>query len=439
MRGVWEMLSEELFERFQSIVDPVILRQELAYYIDLAYEDKHYYKALLALAERFGKSGYVENKRLVLEELWSVEPREKICYELTQLFVAMEEIDLALQWLMQLKQFPDSANNLLLEYQVASKLQNSQHAKKVLESIIKDYPQTAQAYFLLGKLQLDNGNYKQAKTYFNVILEYFSTSEWALSARNYLLELLTKNEVLSVEEIEKLIQHEMLPAISTAEEFYYVAKAYYLTQQYETALEYVIVAWELDNDFIDANLLKLDIVSRLGDGARVQSSVQWLAETLPIDHESLVEVMQVAYLHNCLSDSLIKKAEQYVYLATLDEQFELINMITHYYVSLGEADYLLNLLDSWAEELEEPAYLSYGYAKVYQLLGDVETALDYYGDALELALNIDTLVIDLVELYLEENQKDKAIQLMNEYQDTYYDHERLKELRKKWGEGNGES
>ncbi|MBD3948310.1 tetratricopeptide repeat protein [Tuanshanicoccus lijuaniae] len=433
------MLSDELFERFQSIVDPVALRQELAYYFELAYDDQHYYQELLALADRFGKSGYVDNKRLVLEELWTVRPNEAISYELTQLFVTMEDTELALQWLMQLKQFPASANNRLLEYHVANQVHNTQHAKKVLESIVREYPQTPQAYLLLGQLHLNQGNYKQAKTYFDVLLEYFSDAEWALPARNYLLELLTKNEVLSIEEIEKLIHHSMLPTISTAEEFYYVAKAYYLTQQYEKALEYVTVAWELNHDFIDANLLRLDIASRLSDSERVSSIVQWLAQALPIDHEALIEVTQTAYFHDALTDTLIKKAEQYVYLANLDEQFELISIITQYYVSLDEATYLLHLLDAWAEEITEPAYLSYGYAKVYQMQGDVEMACHYYMDALELALNIDTLVVEFVEFYLENNQEDKATQLIRDYQDTYYDHEQLKELRQKWGELNGES
>lgn len=409
-------LSEELFEELKGMGDQVMLRQELSYYIELAYEDTYYFDTLLALATRFGKSGYLDVKVDLLQELWSICPSSEIAYLLALQFYELGAYHQSMQWLSALEEAPIQAHSLLLEGQVARQMGNLAHAKKVWEECVQVFPETIQAYYELGQLMRTLKEYKKAKNYWMVILEYFPTSDWASQARLALLEVLATSEVIQLHELDNLVMHSQLPALQSAEEFFYAAKAYQVAHQDEKALDYAKIAWELDHDLMDSAILQLELAHHLQRRELVIEWVDWLSHNLPEYHEAIEDIALMAWHYHYVSARLSQRVEQALLVnEAIDNPLPLLLVVTHYYLEQQQPETLLNMLNELAEEMENPEYLSYSYAKAYEALGDLDEAEPYYLDALDLALNVETLVEELVQFYVMQGKVVQAQHIMAQY------------------------
>nr|WP_276933330.1 tetratricopeptide repeat protein [Globicatella sulfidifaciens] len=422
-------LAQELFKEYQTVANGYSLIQELEYYLQLAVEENDTYLELTELAQLFGRSGYLDLKIALLNELWNIKPDVEIGYLLAQQAYDLDQIEQAAEWIDKLSHFTMTEKMRLLQAHIAGKRGDTHQQKMLLDQLLKENPQSATLYYYQAQFYLKENDFIKAKEFLNVILDYFPQSQWAKSARSLLINTMIDSEFIDPEQLSNLIANKQLPEFETATDWLQIAKASFVVEDYEQALAFAKQSFELDKDNLDSIFLQLQIAVIQQDVTAAKKLLEWLERNIPIGHELIGEMSQLAAQMDLLSDSLIEKLIDYtLLLEDNSEQFQYIQLITHYYVKMNQAAPLEAFADMMAEEIEEPASLSYAYAKYFELSNNFVEAEAYYLDAIELALNIPTLVYELAQLYLKFNEKELAAPLKTQYQNTLYDIPELRQL-----------
>lgn len=423
-------LAKELFNQLKDLVDVISLKQELEYYFENASEEQSIYRTLFDLAILFGKSGYLDFKIVILESLYEIKQEAKVAFVLAQQYYDLEALDTSEFWLNELQKFEENDRTLMLKAKILQLRGETTLARSLFEQVIKEYPRVKEAYYDAGELSFELGDLKKATQYFKVILDYFPESQFVRDSSVKLLEIQLNREVIDVSQLLQLIDKINQFEFGDSEIYYKIAKALYHVKQFPEALAYAKMGWEIDRELIDLAILQLQIGVELDDDVLAKEMIQWLEINLPPYDEAIGDVAIIANQYHLMSSIFSSRLKDYLLLLDNQEKIlELLPIVTDYLIQHHAADELLDFLDILAEEMESPAYLSYGYAKAYALKGNYNEAEAYYQDSLDLAINSELLVYELVLLYLKENKVDKARTLIEQYSGTIYDTIEVQEIR----------
>lgn len=422
-------LYEKLYHELQSIDDPLVLIQELDYQFQLAGEEQIIFQELMQLAHCFGRGGYLEHKIAILMELWNIQQSDIIANELSQVFFELSLYERAIEWNQRAIILNPNDSLKLFKANILYHQEQLIEAKAIYEQLIKKNPTVVEPYYYCGKICLTLGDLSNAKKYLNVIIDYFPEDDFALETRKLLLSIIVSQELVQVTELEKLVYHQKLSPLKEAEEYLYVAKAYMIANQFEKAMEYSKVGFEIDKDILDFVIIQNQIADIQKNEQLVMETFEWLVHNLPPMDINLLDLVPIALKWDIDSMPFILQLQDLIYLIDdKDLQFELLKVITKYYTHTKEADLLIAFLDDFAQEIEDPGYLSYSYAKAYQIINDFIEAEAYFLDALELSLNIEGLIDELIELYLSFDEIELARNIATDYAHAILNQEFLEKL-----------
>lgn len=428
-------LAQELLEQMMAYDDSVTMIQALSDYLELAQDDSYYYDLLLRLADLLGKRGYREFEISLLIQLWQTGENPETARAIAKAHFMVENDEACLQWLQVLDQPMTSQDQDLLG-QVYYRQGQYDLAIGVYKKLIQESPSYGPAYHWMAKLQVVNGNPEKAMDFFQVILDYFAKDYDLHEIRLEMMDAMLAQELIQESVLRAFMGDSRFPPMTTLEEYLGAARLWQMVQDTDQAIEMAQKAKTLDQDHFEASLLLLDLASQADKLEIVQDELEWMGQVLPVYDPTILDLASLCLDLGITNQTIVEKANAFLPLAeTTDDISKLIDLIVTYYRSTDKAKDLGDLLESLDEEL--PAeLLIYPYAIYYQIIGDYDQAKAYLNDGIDLALPHESLVVDLVSLYLSEGDLASAKDLVQTYQNTLFDTPHLQVLRERMEELN---
>src|SRR5699024_3278750 len=190
-------------------------------------------------------------------------------------------------------------------------------------------------------------------------------------------------------------------------------------------------ALQKDSDNINYSILLIDLYKTTGQKSNLYKELTWSAKTLPPLDPMILNIAKVADDVDHLNDDIIEKLVDYTNLIDNSEDLKLeINIKENYYIIKSDKEKDIHILRVFEEQQIDHEYMSYQFAIVYEALGLKDKAEENYVIALDYLLPHEKLAFRLANFYFTNKEVEKALEVVNQYNNTFYDIPRLKALSK---------
>ena len=283
-----------------------------------------------------------------------------------------------------------------------------EEAKKVLEKLVTDFPQEDVFYLSLAEIAIENDDIDGAFSYLEKIEP---------DSENYLESLLVTADLYQVLGIPEVSEAKLLQAKTIAPEepliTFALAELHFSANQLGEAINDY---GQLQKQGID-EIANVSIDERIGSAYSMmggfEEAIPFLERTLEKEHTS-DRLFQLGFTYYQLHDH--QKAINYLQeLITLDPQYQ----SGYYYLadSLKEEELLEEALLSAEEGIKENPYqveLLHLASEIAYRLRDSKKAEELLIQAIETGDKTDETLLTLSNLYLNEDQPDKAIEMISQ-------------------------
>lgn len=281
-------------------------------------------------------------------------------------------------------------------------------AKRILEKLLKDFPEEDVFYISLAEIAIENDDIDAAFEYLEKI---------APESENYLESLLVTADLYQVLGIPEVSEAKLLQAKTIAPEepliTFALAELHFTANQLGEAInEY----GQLQKQGID-EIANISIDERIGTAYSMmggfEEAIPFLERALEQEHTS-DRLFQLGFTYYQIHDH--QKAINYLQeLITLDPQYQ----SGYYYLadSLKEEELLEEALVAAEEGVKENPYqveLLHLASEIAYRLRDSKKAEELLQQALETGDKTDETLLTLSNLYLNEDQPDKAIEMISQ-------------------------
>lgn len=424
-------ILDEILEELGNVDTIEEQRLVIIDYIERASEDSSYIPALESLADILFKTGSVDQGLTVLIELFELKKYKKYAKQIVSKLYQYEAYDKAyFYWLDLAKSDKEDPELKLLEARLLKKLNRHTEAIDMYRQIIKSYPTLGEAYEDLGDIYLEQQNISQAENYYRAVYEYLDDYENIRDVRLKLVEVESLKEIIDLAAVEKLEKDERIP-LETEDEFFVFANVFKTLFQFDRAIDYAKKALQKNPDNINYSILLIELYKTTGQKSNLYKELTWSAKTLPPLDPMILNIAKVADDVDHLNDDIIEKLVDYTNLIDNSEDFYLaINIIVNYYLCKSDAAQALHFLRVFEGEQIDHEYMSYHFALVYEALGLNDKAEEDYLIALDYLLPHEELAYRLANFYFTNKEVEKALEVVNQYNNTFYDIPKLKALSK---------
>lgn len=283
-----------------------------------------------------------------------------------------------------------------------------EEAKKVLEKLVTDFPQEDVFYLSLAEIAIENDDIDGAFSYLEKIEP---------DSENYLESLLVTADLYQVLGIPEVSEAKLLQAKTIAPEepliTFALAELHFSANQLGEAINDY---GQLQKQGID-EIANVSIDERIGSAYSMmggfEEAIPFLERALEKEHTS-DRLFQLGFTYYQLHDH--QKAINYLQeLITLDPQYQ----SGYYYLadSLKEEELLEEALLSAEEGIKENPYqveLLHLASEIAYRLRDSKKAEELLIQAIETGDKTDETLLTLSNLYLNEDQPDKAIEMISQ-------------------------
>lgn len=281
-------------------------------------------------------------------------------------------------------------------------------AKRVLEKLLSDFPEEDIFYLSLAEIAIENDDIDGAFEYLEQI---------APDSENYLESLLVTADLYQVLGIPEVSEAKLLQAKTIAPEepliTFALAELHFSANQLGEAINDY---GQLQKQGID-EIANISIDERIGTAYSImggfEEAIPFLERVLEKEHTS-DRLFQLGFTYYQIHDH--QKAINYLQeLITLDPQYQ----SGYYYLadSLKEEELLEEALLAAEEGIKENPYqveLLHLASEIAYRLRDSKKAEELLLQALETGEKMDETLLTLSNLYLNEDQPDKAIEMINQ-------------------------
>ncbi|MDU5333557.1 tetratricopeptide repeat protein [Enterococcus sp.] len=281
-------------------------------------------------------------------------------------------------------------------------------AKRVLEKLLSDFPEEDIFYLSLAEIAIENDDIDGAFEYLEQI---------APDSENYLESLLVTADLYQVLGIPEVSEAKLLQAKTIAPEepliTFALAELHFSANQLGEAINDY---GQLQKQGID-EIANISIDERIGTAYSImggfEEAIPFLERALEKEHTS-DRLFQLGFTYYQIHDH--QKAINYLQeLITLDPQYQ----SGYYYLadSLKEEELLEEALLAAEEGIKENPYqveLLHLASEIAYRLRDSKKAEELLLQALETGEKMDETLLTLSNLYLNEDQPDKAIEMINQ-------------------------
>lgn len=283
-----------------------------------------------------------------------------------------------------------------------------EEAKKVLEKLVTDFPQEDVFYLSLAEIAIENDDIDGAFSYLEKIEP---------DSENYLESLLVTADLYQVLGIPEVSEAKLLQAKTIAPEepliTFALAELHFSANQLGEAINDY---GQLQKQGID-EIANISIDERIGSAYSMmggfEEAIPFLERALEKEHTS-DRLFQLGFTYYQLHDH--QKAINYLQeLITLDPQYQ----SGYYYLadSLKEEELLEEALLAAEEGIKENPYqveLLHLASEIAYRLRDSKKAEELLIQAIETGDKTDETLLTLSNLYLNEEQPDKAIEMISQ-------------------------
>lgn len=283
-----------------------------------------------------------------------------------------------------------------------------EEAKKVLEKLVTDFPQEDVFYLSLAEIAIENDDIDGAFSYLEKIEP---------DSENYLESLLVTADLYQVLGIPEVSEAKLLQAKTIAPEepliTFALAELHFSANQLGEAINDY---GQLQKQGID-EIANVSIDERIGSAYSMmggfEEAIPFLERALEKEHTS-DRLFQLGFTYYQLHDH--QKAINYLQeLITLDPQYQ----SGYYYLadSLKEEELLEEALLAAEEGIKENPYqveLLHLASEIAYRLRDSKKAEELLIQAIETGDKTDETLLTLSNLYLNEDQPDKAIEMISQ-------------------------
>ncbi|MDT2571274.1 tetratricopeptide repeat protein [Enterococcus raffinosus] len=283
-----------------------------------------------------------------------------------------------------------------------------EEAKKVLEKLVTDFPQEDVFYLSLAEIAIENDDIDGAFSYLEKIEP---------DSENYLESLLVTADLYQVLGIPEVSEAKLLQAKTIAPEepliTFALAELHFSANQLGEAINDY---GQLQKQGID-EIANVSIDERIGSAYSMmggfEEAIPFLERALEKEHTS-DRLFQLGFTYYQLHDH--QKAINYLQeLITLDPQYQ----SGYYYLadSLKEEELLEEALLAAEEGIKENPYqveLLHLASEIAYRLRDSKKAEELLIQAIETGDKMDETLLTLSNLYLNEDQPDKAIEMISQ-------------------------
>jgi tetratricopeptide (TPR) repeat protein len=283
-----------------------------------------------------------------------------------------------------------------------------EEAKKVLEKLVTDFPQEDVFYLSLAEIAIENDDIDEAFSYLEKIEP---------DSENYLESLLVTADLYQVLGIPEVSEAKLLQAKTIAPEepliTFALAELHFSANQLGEAINDY---GQLQKQGID-EIANVSIDERIGSAYSMmggfEEAIPFLERALEKEHTS-DRLFQLGFTYYQLHDH--QKAINYLQeLITLDPQYQ----SGYYYLadSLKEEELLEEALLAAEEGIKENPYqveLLHLASEIAYRLRDSKKAEELLIQAIETGDKTDETLLTLSNLYLNEDQPDKAIEMISQ-------------------------
>lgn len=283
-----------------------------------------------------------------------------------------------------------------------------EEAKKVLEKLVTDFPQEDVFYLSLAEIAIENDDIDGAFSYLEKIEP---------DSENYLESLLVTADLYQVLGIPEVSEAKLLQAKTISPEepliTFALAELHFSANQLGEAINDY---GQLQKQGID-EIANVSIDERIGSAYSMmggfEEAIPFLERALEKEHTS-DRLFQLGFTYYQLHDH--QKAINYLQeLITLDPQYQ----SGYYYLadSLKEEELLEEALLAAEEGIKENPYqveLLHLASEIAYRLRDSKKAEELLIQAIETGDKMDETLLTLSNLYLNEDQPDKAIEMISQ-------------------------
>lgn len=283
-----------------------------------------------------------------------------------------------------------------------------EEAKKVLEKLVTDFPQEDVFFLTLAEIAIENDDIDEAFSYLEKIEP---------DSENYLESLLVTADLYQVLGIPEVSEAKLLQAKTIAPEepliTFALAELHFSANQLGEAINDY---GQLQKQGID-EIANVSIDERIGSAYSMmggfEEAIPFLERALEKEHTS-DRLFQLGFTYYQLHDH--QKAINYLQeLITLDPQYQ----SGYYYLadSLKEEELLEEALLAAEEGIKENPYqveLLHLASEIAYRLRDSKKAEELLIQAIETGDKMDETLLTLSNLYLNEDQPDKAIEMISQ-------------------------
>lgn len=406
--------------------------QILSYYINRIDQSNDYYEQLNTLSLDYFNKGYFDQALYIMIELYRGNPTSQRAYNIGLRLYQYGQYEMAYyEWLPKARVGQENVKVLILEARLLYKLLEVDQAISKYRYIVKQYPLEEESYEELADIYIEEGNPSLAENLYQALFDYFSDYPNLRMVRLKLIDILMNKEIIERENIDKLFNDERIPLL-TAEEYYAFALYQQRLLNYETAVEYILKAIELDQDQLNYSIFLMDLYYDLGEENKLIDLIQWIIHTLPPTDDRIVKVASMCQTIHYDSIELMNKLKDYFPFSTsIDEAYQILKMMINFYLDQGQAEQALLILNDYGLSSLEDEYLSYFYARVNEALNKLEDVEYLYQTALDYLLAEEDLLYHFAQFYDKTGQKQKALELIEKYEYSDYANEKLLALKEK--------
>ncbi|UPQ85593.1 tetratricopeptide repeat protein [Ignavigranum ruoffiae] len=421
-------MFDRLVEAFNQTLDLNNFYQELTeYYWQYPLDD--YLTDYLKFTKYLHDLGYVDLQLQILLKMYDHSQHHKIAYQLAKLYDEFNQAELALKWINLAKSSKFSYQKNLLHANILMNLGDYSLSKKILNKLIKSFPDRAEAYQSSAELAYLQNDIDRQIYFLEILYQYFSKYIDFQQLRTDLLGAYSQQEMLDLAKIKELVEDTDAPEL-TSQDYSLLAQIYLNIYAYEQSAQYAKRAIDLNPDDFSAHFILLEDYHFLRQDLEFEQSIDWLKHNLPVYSDLYLHLIELAgrfaYYDSQLADQVL---EYYELSEEFDQREALIDYYVNYCLQAGQAQKALDFLKNIEDPYMHPVYLSYHYARIYQALGIESLVAAQYETALNNLLSKPNLALDYARFLKDQNKLEEALTVSERYERTYYDNKALRRLR----------
>lgn len=424
-------LQEKILRELEEIENEDDYPKLIQSYLNQVNQSPDLYEDLLNISQVIASRGYRVVELMILEGLFKLKPSNKVAYLIAEVFYQFEHYTMAYKWIKKVNEKEPTYKKQLLEAKINLKIGNTNIAVKELKTLVKEFHKNAEAYLLLAEYYVELNDLEQAERYYQAVFDYLLQYPHRIDLRQRLVEIELQKEIISITRIESLFDKETGVPPRDAYDYFLLALAYQNAGKLDEAIKYAKQSLDKDIDFLDAELLLVDIYQEKGMDYSLKRSLNRLAKALPSDHPMIVEIAQkLSFLGNYSDEFVEKLLSSFILLTDEEDKFKLIHLIVEDQLSKSEGAQALHYLKVYGLSEFDEDQLSYLFAKTYELLNMTDRVEEYYKVAVETLVPNQNLIVDFAKFYMSQGKNAEAYELTNEFHLSIYDTKELQKIHK---------